>query len=135
MGLGVSLWSARTMSAPDLHEAPLRHSGARIASTIHRVDLIAARHERVLWAAAVIGLAGDVVLTIVGLNLGLTEGNPVMRWAISVGGPGALLIAKVIALSVGVTVRLWVPRHAALVPLGLAGPWLLAMAINALMIT
>jgi len=79
-------------------------------------------------------LVADVLLTNAGLAQGLREGNPIMRWAIGAGGIAALVLAKAAAIALGVAVRLLRPRAGGLVPAGLAAPWLLAVAVNAVMI-
>lgn len=125
------LRSRLRMSAPDRTQSLVRHAGATIASPFDSVVDAAARHERLLWGVVVAALFADVALTAVGLGQGLTEGNPAMRWAIGAGGIGALALAKLCTLAVGVTVRLWRPVYAGVVPLGLAIPWLVAASVNA----
>jgi len=122
------------MSATDFQETSVCDAGATIASSINRVADATARHEQLLWAVVVAALVADVALTAVGLRTGLTEGNPAMRWAIGAGGIGALVLAKLCILTVGVAFRLWRPAHAGGVPLGLAIPWVAAAAINAVTI-
>lgn len=105
-----------------------------VESSIDRVVDAATRHERALWAVVAVALVADVSLTYAGLTQGLTEGNPVMRWAIGWGGIGALVLAKMCILGVGVVAAKLRPNEAGVVPLGLAIPWLLAATINAAVI-
>jgi hypothetical protein len=123
------------MSSPDLQQSPVGHTGATIESPFDRVADAATRHERWLWGVVVVALIGDVLLTNVGLGQGMREGNPAMRWAIGAGGIGALVLVKVSAVAVGVSIRLWRPQYAGSITLGLAVPWLLAVAINAVVIS
>ncbi len=90
-----------------------------------------ARVERHLWVVAVLALVADVHLTQIGLQHGLTEGNPFARWAIGAAGIGALVLVKVAVLGIAVLVRRQYPRHGPVVPLGLAVPWVTAAALNA----
>lgn len=77
----------------------------------------------------------DVSLTHVGLQLGLQEGNPVMASLIGSAGIGALAVGKVAALGVGGLVRLLHPRWGPWIPLGLALPWVIAVGINATLVS
>lgn len=86
--------------------------------------------ERHLWSLVVLALVADVHTTAVGLQQGLTEGNPVMRQAIGFGGIAALAAAKASVLAVGLGVRRQWPQYNLVVPLGLALPWLAVVAIN-----
>ena len=99
---------------------------------INRTVTVASRHERWLWVLVTLSLLGDIALTELGLQQGLTEGNPVVRAAVADAGIGMLGVLKVAAVGVGLTA--WVAmsdRGRAVVPLGLALPWLGATAINA----
>lgn len=122
------------MSAPDLQESSVATAGATLASSVDRVANAATRHERLLWGVVAFALVADVVLTVAGLGLGHTEGNPAMRWAIGAGGIGALVLAKLCIVGLGYAVARLRPASAGVVPLGLAIPWLLAAAINAVVI-
>jgi len=86
--------------------------------------------ERHLWSIVVLAMIADVHTTAVGLQQGLTEGNPAMRWAIGTGGVAALLAAKASVLAVGLGVRQRWPQHRLAVPAGLAVPWLAVVAVN-----
>lgn len=86
--------------------------------------------ERHLWSLVVLALVADVHTTAIGLERGLSEGNPVMRWAIGAGGVGALLAAKTGVLAIGLGVRRRWPQHRLAVPAGLAVPWLAVVAVN-----
>ncbi|WP_327052196.1 DUF5658 family protein [Halomicrococcus gelatinilyticus] len=89
------------------------------------------RVERSLWLVVGITLAGDLLTTYVGLNAGLTESNPVARAAISQFGFVALVAVKAIAVGIGVACRPLLPReYTAVVPAGLALPWVIATLLN-----
>ena len=99
----------------------------RVVASVDR-----ATAERHLWVIAVVALVADVRLTQLGLRHGLTEGNPVARWAIGGAGIGALVLVKVAVLGIAVLVRRQYPRHGPVIPLGLAVPWVTAAALNAI---
>jgi len=86
--------------------------------------------ERLLWALVVVTMALDVVTTEVGLQQGLAEGNPVMASVIGGAGVLGLVGAKLATLAVGVGARLCLPQHRLVIPLGLATPGAIAVAIN-----
>jgi hypothetical protein len=87
--------------------------------------------ERVLWLLVVVGLVADLLTTFYGLQMGLSESNPVARAAIEQFGFSALVGLKLFAVGVGVACRqLLSGRHVLLVPLGLAIPWLAASFVN-----
>jgi hypothetical protein len=90
------------------------------------------RRERGLWLFTVGALLGDLVLTQYGLARGLTEGNPLVRHAIELGGlwSHGLLKAAVLAAGLGAW-GLLPERQRRVVPLGLGLPWCSAAAINA----
>jgi predicted anti-sigma-YlaC factor YlaD len=99
---------------------------------VERIVLAASRRERWLWALVAVSLLADVALTRLGLMQGLTEGNPVVRAAIADAGIGMLGALKIGAVSLGLTAWLAMPDHErAVVPLGLALPWLGATLVNA----
>lgn len=90
--------------------------------------------ELQLWIVLLVTLFADVVLTHYGLQMGLTEANPLMRTAIEAAGIVALLGVKLLIVVVGVGVRLSLDERGAVVPIGLALPWLLAATINAVLL-
>ncbi|WP_229122688.1 DUF5658 family protein [Halapricum desulfuricans] len=90
--------------------------------------------ESYLWGVLVVALLSDVVLTGYGLQHGLSEGNPAMRLAVDAAGIVALLGAKLAALGFGVAVRRDLDDRGAVVPLGLAIPWVGAATVNAVLI-
>lgn len=91
--------------------------------------------ERELWALAVAAMFADVTLTLLGLQLGLVEMNPLARSTLdAVGAPGLYGI-KMGALGVGVCGRqLLLDRLTAIAPLALVIPTLIAVVINVVMI-
>jgi len=95
-----------------------------------------ARYERSLWAVAVAALFLDVALTTYGLRNGLVEMNPIAVRVIAQSGVLGMVALKSAALTVAVVGRSLVPkRYAALVPVALGVPWLVAVAVNAVMIS
>ena len=102
-----------------------------IAGGGHRVLTGVKQHERQLWGLLVFALLADVVLTYHGLRAGFTEGNPMMRMAIDAAGIFALLGVKLLVVGFGAVTRSLLDERGAVVPLGLALPWLVAAGINA----
>lgn len=89
------------------------------------------RTERLLWILVGVALVGDLLTTYYGLQLGLSESNPVARAAIEQFGFGAMVGLKLFAVGVGLVCRRILPeRHAPLVPAGLAVPWSVAVVVN-----
>ncbi|EFW90300.1 hypothetical protein ZOD2009_19623 [Haladaptatus paucihalophilus DX253] len=87
--------------------------------------------ERLLWAVVILALVGDLLTTYAGLQAGLTESNPVARHALGQFGFLSLVGLKAFALGVGFVGRTLIPReYVALVPAGLALPWLFAVVVN-----
>jgi hypothetical protein len=86
--------------------------------------------ERQLWSLVVLAMVVDVHTTALGLKGGLTEGNPIMRWAIGFGGIGALALAKTGVLAIGLGLRRQLPQYRLTIPLGLAVPWVAVVAVN-----
>jgi len=92
--------------------------------------------ERLLWSLVLATMALDVVTTEIGLQHGLAEGNPVVASAIGGAGILGLVGTKLAALAVGAGARLCLPRYRLVIPLGLATPCVVAVAINtALLLT
>ncbi|WP_135826024.1 DUF5658 family protein [Halorussus ruber] len=89
------------------------------------------RWERTLWVLVGVALVGDLLTTYYGLQMGLTESNPVARAAIERFGFSAMVGLKLFAVGVGLCCRRLLPeRHGLLVPAGLAVPWMGAVVIN-----
>lgn len=92
--------------------------------------------ERALWLLVGLSLAGDVVTTFVGLQLGLTESNPIARNVIYSYGLVGMLALKGAAVGVGLACRPLLPQlYRVIVPAGLAIPWTVAVGINLYMIS
>lgn len=92
--------------------------------------------EWALWLVVALALAGDVVTTFVGLQLGLAESNPIARAAIDGWGLAGMLALKAFAVGVALCCRPLLPRaYRPVVPVGLAVPWLVAVVINLVMIS
>lgn len=87
--------------------------------------------ELLLWVLVCWALVMDIVLTAYGLSIGLVERNPLMRQALDIFGIAALGLAKAAAVAVALVFRVLWPEYALLAPLGLAVPWILAVAVNA----
>ncbi|MFC3956823.1 DUF5658 family protein [Halovivax cerinus] len=92
--------------------------------------------ERVLWGVVVVVLVGDVVTTIVGLHLGLSESNPIARSAIDGWGVVGMLALKAGAVAIAVACRgLVAPAYRSIVPAALALPWGAAAIVNLYMLS
>ena len=90
------------------------------------------RVERGLWLFTVGALVGDLLLTQYGLARGFTEGNPLVRHAIELGGLWSHGLLKAAVLAAGLGAWAVLPeRQRQVVPLGLGLPWCSAAAINA----
>lgn len=87
--------------------------------------------ESALWVVAVAVMFLDVGLTEYGLSLGLSEVNPLGRMALAAFGPVGLLLAKLPVFALAL-VGWWLLPAAErwVVPLGLAVPWGIAVALN-----
>ncbi|WP_254543564.1 DUF5658 family protein [Halomarina pelagica] len=96
---------------------------------------VAARHERAFWGLAATAMLLDVALTHYGLRLGLVEMNPIASQVIAQYGLPGMVGMKSFGFGVALFGRQVVHRrYAALVPLALALPWLVAVCINVVMI-
>jgi hypothetical protein len=93
--------------------------------------------ETLVWTLAVLAALGDVVTTAYGLQVGLTEGNPVMHALIAQSGIMGLVGSKllVIGLAFAIGTAVFDDNRRVVVPLGLAIPWLLVTATNAILLT
>jgi uncharacterized membrane protein len=105
--------------------------GYRQETTGERVIDRLAAVERQLWWLLAAALLADLLTTYAGLQAGLAEGNPAMRAAIDAAGVAALLGVKLAVVGVGAGLRRVLDERGAVVPLGLALPWLVAAAVNA----
>jgi hypothetical protein len=119
------------MDARNTSESPVTNWVDSLTERVVASDVDRGEIERHLWLVVVFALVADVHLTHLGLQYGLTEGNPVARWAIAAGGIEALALGKVAVLGIAGLVRWRYPRHGPVIPLGLAVPWLTAVALNA----
>lgn len=88
------------------------------------------RVELGLWLVVLSTLTLDVVLTYVGLQSGLSEGNPVMGYAFEHVGFAVLGLVKVVVLGTAGLAREFAPEYGPIIPLGLALPWLAASVVN-----
>lgn len=86
--------------------------------------------EATLWLVVVATVALDLYTTYLGLSAGLTEGNPVMRWAIDGYGFAALGVAKLLVLGMAGLLRELRPRYGTTIALGLAVPWVPTVLVN-----
>jgi hypothetical protein len=119
------------MDARNTSESPVADRLDSLTDWVVASDVDRGEVERHLWVIVALTLVADVHLTHMGLQYGLIEGNPVARWAIGVGGIGALALGKVAILGIAVLVRKRYPRHGPVIPLGLVVPWATAVALNA----
>jgi hypothetical protein len=95
----------------------------------------ATRHEHALWLLALAALAADLLTTYDGLRRGFVEGNPVVRSALADGGFAAFGALKLAAVGMAASVWAVVPRpNRVVVPVGLALPWGVTAAVNAVAI-
>ncbi|ADJ15667.1 DUF5658 family protein [Halalkalicoccus jeotgali] len=93
------------------------------------------RYEPLLWGLVVVSMVADTALTYYGIERGFVEGNPVARVALERFGYVALGALKLLALGVGLAGRTLLPaEYTAIVPLGLAIPWIVASLVNATLI-
>lgn len=96
---------------------------------------VLSRHEGALWGVVAASMVADLLLTYYGVENGLTESNPVARAGFERFGYAALGALKLFALGIGFAFRPLLPRaYTAVVPLGLAIPWVAASLINAVVI-
>ncbi|WP_232688152.1 DUF5658 family protein [Halobacterium zhouii] len=102
----------------------------------HRPTLDVSPREARLWAVAFAALLGDLVLTYYGIaHIGLQEGNPIAASVLAGHGYAGLAAVKLVAFGVGVAGRQIVPpAYRWVAPCCLAVPWLLAVAVNAVLI-
>jgi hypothetical protein len=90
-----------------------------------------ARRERWLWIGATLALLADVATTLLGLQAGLAEGNPVVANALATFGVAGFLTIKAGALVLAYGARVALPRYRVAIPLGVTLPWLAAAGANA----
>jgi hypothetical protein len=86
--------------------------------------------EQLLWAGLILVMTLDVITTGIGLERGLTEGNPVMAAAIQQAGLGGLVLVKALVVASGVAARTALPQHRYVIPLGLSTPCAIAVLVN-----
>jgi len=119
------------MDARNTSESPVTNWVDSLTERVVASDVDRGEIERHLWLVVVFALVADVHLTHLGLQYGLTEGNPVARWAIAAGASRPSPSARWPVLGIAGLVRWRYPRHGPVIPLGLAVPWLTAVALNA----
>lgn len=119
------------MDARNTSESPVANRIDSLTDRVVASDVDRAEVERHLWVVVVFALVADVHLTHLGLQYGMTEGNPVARWAVGSGGIAALALGKVAVLGIAGLVRWRYPRYGPVIPAGLAVPWLTAVVLNA----
>jgi hypothetical protein len=101
-------------------EATVRSLTARLATV-----------EAHIWALAAVAAALDVLLTYRGLQLGLTEGNPVVSALLGSAGIAGLVAVKLVVIGLAALGRYVRPRWGPWLSLGMVVPWLAAAGINA----
>jgi hypothetical protein len=111
--------------------APAR---AAVERQVRAVTAVLDPVERRLWIAAGVLAALDVVLTVRGLEAGLVEGNPVVAMLLSDVGVLAFVAVKGAALGFAASIRWARPRWGPWLALGLALPWLVAVAVNGVLL-
>lgn len=108
--------------------AYLRHRLPDIVTTVG--------FERLLWGLVGLSLIGDIATTLVGLQAGLYESNPVARTVIHSYGIVGMVALKAAAVAIGLACRPLLPRaYRAVIPAGIALPWTAAALVNLYMIT
>ncbi len=106
-------------------------SETELTGSPHPLLQLLTRYERELWFMTLSAMLIDITLTVHGLQLGLRELNPVARAALDSVGVLGLYGLKICALLFGVVAVQIIPnRYSPLVPLGLAIPSVMAVAIN-----
>lgn len=90
--------------------------------------------EAHLWGLAIATAALDVYLTTVGLEAGLTEGNPLVASLIETVGITALVGLKASVFGLAALARWRRPAWGPWLSLGLAVPWFVAAGINAVLL-
>lgn len=113
---------------PDATEAALDASLGSVPESVSDLELL-------LWVLVCWALVLDIVLTAYGLSIGLVERNPFIRHALDTFGVAALALSKAAAVGIALFLRSIWPEYAVIAPAGLAVPWLLAVALNAILIT
>ncbi|MFC6732183.1 DUF5658 family protein [Haladaptatus sp. GCM10025893] len=84
-----------------------------------------------MWFVVLSAMIADVLLTMYGLQLGLTEVNPVAVRAMELFGYAGLGLLKTVAIGIGLLCWfLTPPQYAPVVPVGLAAPSIVAVCIN-----
>jgi hypothetical protein len=94
-------------------------------------DVIVER-ERMLWTAVAVTFVLDVGLTAYGLEIGLSEANPVARAVMHLLGPLPAMVAlKGVVVAFAVCASRLVPEpRRGLIPLAVAAPWAVASLSN-----
>lgn len=94
------------------------------------------RDDRRLWAVPLVALLLDVLTTLYGIEMGLTELNPVVLSLVpSFGLLGSLVLLKATVLGFALTAWVVLPlRYRAAIPFGIAIPWGIAGLLNAQLI-
>jgi hypothetical protein len=90
--------------------------------------------EHVLWLVVLVSLTLDVYLTFQGLQHGLAEWNPVMKYAMGSVGFPVLGLTKVLVLGSAGLLRAARPELGPLIPLAVAIPWVLTVVVNLVML-
>ncbi len=100
-------------------------------ATVRSLTAKLATVEAHIWALAALAAVLDVALTYRGLQLGLTEGNPVVATLLGSAGIVGLVAVKLVVLGLAVLGRSLRPRWGPWLSLGMVVPWLGAAGINA----
>lgn len=109
-----------------------REANAAVESHLQSITERLAPIEDRLWMLAVATAILDVYLTYLGLQAGgLTEGNPLVASLLETAGIAALLALKAGLLGLAAAARWRRPVWGPWLSLGLALPWLTAVAVNA----
>jgi hypothetical protein len=123
---------------------PLRQLASRLSDALslpdgagptRRVTAGLANKEQAVWVLVLSAMLVDVTLTIHGLQLGLSERNPVAQAALDAAGAVGLYLLKLGAVVTGLCCRTLLPASCTVVvPLALGIPSLIAVGCNAVLI-
>lgn len=120
---------------PHPGDSPLSSTGTFVAQFDRAAEYVTV-HEWKLWVIVIVTLLLDVGTTLYGLEVGLTERNPVVNsLRPALGLLGTLVLLKGCVCLVGVTAWRTLPaKYRGLAPLGIALPWSLAVATNSVLL-
>ncbi|MFQ3294772.1 MAG: hypothetical protein ACI9EZ_001892 [Halobacteriales archaeon] len=118
-----------------VQENPDQYPNKERRSPTARLQRVTQIFETELWIALALFLVLDVLLTMVGISLGLVEGNPIARMAIHRFGGGGLVLLKVAAVGIALIGCARIEdQFRPVIPLSISIIWGFAVGVNALLI-